>query len=349
MSRSKLIRLATLLVVTAGFLVARPRPIQAAPGACAEPSAVTTGGTWDKRTSAPLYRSETSAATLDSKIYVAGGLAGQTSFFTEITRSFEAYDTAADSWQELAPLPQALHHVALASANGHIYLIGGYTALDFVANMNKAWAYDPKANSWSPIADLPAPRAAHTMTTLGDKIYLVGGVTAASTALWIYEPTTDRWDAHHKPMPTAREHLISVAFENKLYVIGGETPNSDGSGNETYQRVTANEVYDPAADSWTTLSPTPTARSSSTAAVLDGKIHVVGGENVQDTCVFAQHEVYDPKTDQWTTDSDLPTPRHGVVSGVVDNRWYTIAGATKPGYLTITALTNTVEVFTTTH
>src|SRR5215472_4849823 len=66
---------------------------------------VTAGGSWEKRASAPLHRSETAAAMLDGKIYIAGGLAGPSNFFTGISTSFEVYDPATDAWKELAPLP----------------------------------------------------------------------------------------------------------------------------------------------------------------------------------------------------------------------------------------------------
>src|SRR5579864_3458607 len=144
-------------------------------GVCPTTSTVTKtdGGTWEARTSPALHRSETAATVLDDKIYVAGGLAGASVFYTEITLSFAVYDPATDSWKDLAPIPMALHHVALASLNGQLFLTGGYTALDFIPNSKKGWRYDPKADSWTPIADLPMPRAAHNMIALGDKIYLV--------------------------------------------------------------------------------------------------------------------------------------------------------------------------------
>ncbi len=341
--------LIALLVIVSALVgpTARPTEAQTIKGVCKNlaASTPTPGGSWQQRTPSPLHRSETAAATLDGKIYVAGGLAGQTSFFSGISTSFESYDPASDSWKELAPIPKALHHISLASAHGRIYMTGGYTALDFVPDVKSTWVYDPQADSWSTAADMPAPRAAATVSTINDIIYLVGGVTAASTQLWTYDPAANKWNTQHAPMPTAREHLTSAVVDGKLYVIGGEVPNPDGSGNETYQRLTTTEVYDPATDQWTTLASMPTPRSSITSAVINGQIHVVSGENVQDTCVFPQHEVYDPKTNTWSAMADLPTPRHGAVSGVVDGKWYVIDGATVPGLLTITALSNTVEVF----
>ena len=315
-------------------------------GVCVTSTANSVGGTWESRAATLSHRAETTSAVLDDKLYIAGGLAGPSNFFTGITTSFEVYDPILDQWKELAPIPKPLHHAAIVGANGHIYLTGGYTALNFIANVTSAWAYDPQTNTWATIADLPGPRAAHTMAAINSIIYLVGGITSASTALWSYDPVADKWNTQHQPMPTGREHTTSAVVDGKLYVIGGEVPNPNGGGAETYMRLNTNEVYDPVADQWKTLAPMPIPESDITSGIIDGKIHVASGENNQDSCVFAQHEVYDPKTDQWSAMADMLTPRHGAVSGVIGGKWYLVDGATKPGIPTISTLTNKVEVFT---
>jgi N-acetylneuraminic acid mutarotase len=346
MHKRFLVKLLILIALWFSTTVAVQAHFRARFQPCKNPVPVTMpSGTWEPRTPPALFRSETSAAVLDGKIYIAGGLAGKSTFYTEITTSFEVYNPATNAWKALAPLPKALHHMAIAGARGRIYMTGGYTALDFIANNKSAWAYDPVVDSWSAIADLPAPRAAHTLAVIDDTLYLVGGITSASPALWTYDPVADKWNTKHAPMPTAREHTSSAVVDGKLYVIGGETPNSDGTGRETYQTLSAIESYDPATDKWSSLTDAPTARSSITAGVLDGKIHVVSGENHKDNCVFANHEVYDPKTDTWTQAAELTTARHGAVSGVIENRWYVIGGATNPGLLTIASLSQAAEVF----
>ena len=61
-------------------------------------------------------------------------------------------------------------------------------------------------------------------------------------------------------------------MDGRLYAIGGRV---DGS----YDRnLNVNEVYDPGTDRWRRVAPLPTARSGIAAAVLGGRILVVGGE-----------------------------------------------------------------------
>jgi N-acetylneuraminic acid mutarotase len=95
------------------------------------------------------------------------------------TAAFETYDPAIDRWEELPPLPEAIHHLAAAATDDRIYVTGGYTDLLFSEIANRAWAYDPRARTWTRIADLPAPRAAHGMAAMEGKLYVVGGVGPA--------------------------------------------------------------------------------------------------------------------------------------------------------------------------
>ena len=86
----------------------------------------------------PTSRSELAAAALAGRIYVAGGIAQWGT-----TAAFEAYDPATDRWEELPPLPEAVHHLAAAATDKRVYVTGGYTNLLFSEITKRAWAYEP--------------------------------------------------------------------------------------------------------------------------------------------------------------------------------------------------------------
>jgi len=117
-----------------------------------------------------------------------------------------------------------------------------------------------------------------------------------------------------------------------VYAIGGRPLNPD----RNYDLV---EAYDPATDRWTKRSVMPSRRGGLAAAVLDGAIHVIGGESRES--VFANHEVYDPATDRWTTAPALPVARHGLAAAVVGGKLYVIGGGPKAGF----SQTAAVDVF----
>jgi hypothetical protein len=301
--------------------------------------AAPTGGSgyWTTAAPMPIYRSEMAAAVLDGRIYVGGGLAGDTQYFTGTTTAFQYYDPAANAWSNAAPMPAPLHHLGMAALGGRIYVTGGYDGEDFNIDVEQAWAYDPGANAWSPIADMPAPRAAHAAVALGGLLYVVGGVGPDSARLWTYDPATNTWDASRAPLPAPREHLTAAAVGGKLYAIAGRW---FPPGN-----VATLEEYDPVANTWTARASIPTARSGLTSAALDGRIHVTGGEDLASSNTFPQHEVYDPATGSWASYPPLPTSRHGLPSAVLDGKWYVIGGGLLAGNQTYSSLTNIVEVW----
>ena len=81
------------------------------------------------------------------------------------------------------------------------------------------------------------------------------------------------------------------------------------------------DVYDPVADSWQQMAAMPTARSQHSAAVLDGKIYVSGGDNCSNAL-----EAYDPVADTWTTLANLSVGRMFHTSAAVSGKLCVIGG-----------------------
>src|SRR3989304_3044764 len=77
----------------------------------------------------------------------------------------------------------------------------------------------------------------------------------------------ERWPGEH-PMPTARGGLTVGVHNGKLYAVGGYA-DGDNSG--------ANEVYDPATDTWTSLIPLPTPRDHLAISIVGDTLYAIGG------------------------------------------------------------------------
>jgi hypothetical protein len=76
-------------------------------------------------------------------------------------------------------------------------------------------------------------------------------------------------------------------------LIGGYAPNNSSI------RLTLNEVYDPATDSWATKTPMLNATYGCVSAVVDNKIYFISG--------LARVQVYDTKTDTWSLRAPPPS------------------------------------------
>ena len=81
-----------------------------------------------------------------------------------------------------------------------------------------------------------------------------------------YDPQLDVWTSLPS-MPTPRSGLAAAAWKGRLYVFGGELP-------DTYDDV---EAYDPATQQWSILQPMPTALHGIGAATMGRGIYIVAG------------------------------------------------------------------------
>ena len=108
---------------------------------------------------------------------------------------------------------------------------------------------------------------------IGGKLYATGG---PSGDLLVYDPATNGWTSK-RPLQRPRTSGAGVAFNAKLYILGGYERDPDG----TKRPVRKTSVYDPATNIWTTKAAMPTARFDFAASrvVVDGqpRIEAVGG------------------------------------------------------------------------
>jgi len=124
-------------------------------------------------------------------------------------------------------------------------------------------------------------------------------------------------------MPTARARLAVVAYDDKVYAIGG-----DGTAGVSG----AVEVYDPETDTWTRRASKPVPVRNIGAAVLEGLIYVPGGYDALDRAVEVV-EVYDPQADTWREVAPLPGPLFAYAIAAVQDRLYLFGGSDGMRYL----------------
>jgi len=146
------------------------------------------------------------------------------------------------------------------------------------------------------------------LALLGWSVIALSNKAFAQGGTWMTKP----------PMQTARCQTTAVELNGKVYAIGGATNvcNQDNSS-----RTSSVEVFDPVTESWSTVTPMPTARNELAAAVVDGKIYVIGGVSAGDKV-----EIYDPVTDTWSTAAPMPTKRIAMGATAVNGKIYVVGG-----------------------
>ena len=125
-----------------------------------------------------------------------------------------------------------------------------------------------------------------------------------------------------------------MTYLGKIYVAGGF--HTGGS-------VAWFDVYDPVTNTWTSLPDIPERRDHTSAAVVAGKLYLIGGRTYG-TGVRPENDVYDFSTGRWTVGlAPLPTLRAGGATVVFGNEVLVIGGE-RSGQGTF----NTVEAYDTT-
>jgi N-acetylneuraminic acid mutarotase len=211
------------------------------------------------------------------------------------------------------------------------------------------------AQKWVKLASFPDASEEVYGVASGGKLYIFGGLAPGWTPkglVYEYDPATDKW-TKKKNMPVPSHHVAVAELNGKIYVMGGFT--KPPSGPSAWIPIDNAWEYDPASDAWKALAPLPTKRGSPTAAMVDGKIYVIGGANGYEGAketgihparphrVVGTNEVYDPATNTWQTRSPMPTARNHVANGVVNGKIYVIGGRMGNAFIGRAANTDTVE------
>jgi len=286
-------------------------------------------GSWTVGAPAPTKRTEVAVAELNGKIYVVGGFAEpdmSNVLDYGISQAVEVYDPMTDSWTTATPIPEGRHHVGIATLDGFLYVVGGFSRSLFSVwePVVTLYRHDPTTGRWEELTPMPTARGGLGVAVQNGRLYAIGGYDGRENppAVEMYDPKTNSWTAR-APLPTPRDHLAVATVGSRIYAIGGR-PNLD------YRRnMDVVEEYDPETDQWRRRGDLPTARSGITAGVLEGRIYVLGGEAESGT--FSNNEAYMPREDRWQTMAPMPTARHGLGSAVVDGRLYVISGGPTPG------------------
>jgi N-acetylneuraminic acid mutarotase len=228
---------------------------------------------WTEKAPMPVGGYVVNAHRVGDKIYVLPGY-GLNGFRNEVLE----YDPVADTWATKTPSPTYRYTVSTEVVNDKIYVLGGDGVFDdgpWVQSAN--WTikshveiYDPATDSWSTGQSAPAPFSTAATCAIGDEIYMFGGADANRQRIaltQVYNASTNSWSTKAS-LPTARSNATCARVGDQLYVIGG------WSG----ALVDSVDRYDPATDSWTSVTRLLEPRHYIEAEPIDSKIFMLGGE-----------------------------------------------------------------------
>ena len=192
------------------------------------------------------------------------------------------------------------------------------------------------ASPWVLDSNMITARDQFAGCVIGGKIYVFGGngnpdgINLKSGE--VYDIGSSSWSsiaANNDNGGDGVEEVTGAAVNGKFYVFGGY----GGIGPSGYYGVfNFNEVYDPAANTWTTLAQKPTTTAGAVSAVYDGKIYLFGGAYSYDgpggkLVPYNVVEAYNPANDTWQSKANMPKTLESFAVAVHGDSAYVIGGA----------------------
>ncbi|KAL5972555.1 hypothetical protein ACLOJK_039359 [Asimina triloba] len=186
----------------------------------------------------------------------------------------ESYNPSDNTWHHVGPIPglvdgHALKGFAMVAIHHEVYVIGGRlcrrkegsgdgaaAAEEDVAVVPTVLRCDAQSGEWSECAPLGTPRFDFACSVLGERIYVAGGKTALRCARGIcssevYDPKANEWKSL-PDMSRLRYKCVGVAWQGKMYVVGGFAERTDDSEKKIFEWTERSsvEVFDTVSGTW---------------------------------------------------------------------------------------------------
>jgi len=296
---------------------------------------VAQAGSWREGAPMTTARANAGGVLVGSDLYVIGGsgTAGPRSL-TEI------YDTLGDIWRAAAALPVGREQFGIASDGAHIFVAGGYETTGPEGSQdsqsNALWIFDLKSGAWISGTPMPASRVGLTLAYAKGKVYAIGGRGPNAAQIFVYDVAQKSWSLAKFSDPDPRSSGAAVVDGDSIYVIGG----MDGHGASS--RV---DILDVSRGIFRNGPALPAPREGHVAALVDGEIHLSGGQSLTPPKSYPDHFVLDLKTSQWRREAPLPTARHGSVAAGAQGKFFVVGGAPGAGVYTVFTSSDVVDIY----
>jgi len=196
------------------------------------------------------------------------------------------YNPVTDTWHSLpttgAPAPR---YACTAVWAGNVMIIWGGTTIDNSRTpLGDGHIYYPYSDDWGPMGDSgsPSPRYAHSAVWTGSEMLIWGGQDTPEDFLNTggrYNPVLGQWQPLSEAnAPVGRTEFGAVWTGKEMMVWGGFGANPSGPD---YQYLGDGARYNPASDSWSTVSSVgaPFSRADFTMILAGSSVLVWGGRH----------------------------------------------------------------------
>jgi N-acetylneuraminic acid mutarotase len=263
----------------------------------------------------PVGLTTVGATALGDQLYILGGYGGTPHQYSKRDQSREFYrlDTKSHRWDKLASVGP-IQSAVLVNDGKYVYRVGGMIAKndpgqpEDMHSLADVGRFDPEKNTWQALTSMPEPRSSHQAVLYGSRLIVVGGWKLdGGTYDSEWHPTLASCDLAEaqctwkvEPMPLATRAHGAAVYGDKLYVLGGLTP--EGSTDDVH-------IYDLKAGTWSRGPSLPKDNMTIVAAVYREQLYANGADG----------NVYRlaPDGSAWSVAGTLAFPRmfHQLIEG----------------------------------
>lgn len=214
----------------------------------------------------PGPRAYHGAVCTDSKLYIAGGFAGDERF-----KSVLCLDLETLKWQSLPALDKERCFVSTVVVNHQLYCMGGFDGTNEARRLSTSEKLDLATNQWTMLPDLTVARSDAGAVVHNGNVYIAGGFNGNEYLRTVEVLMADSTEWKELPlMNSKRGGVACVVFRNRLYAIGG------CDGTKRLNTVESIDLLDNDA-TWQYEPNMMQGRSNFGACSLDDRIVVAGG------------------------------------------------------------------------
>ncbi|MEM8897476.1 MAG: kelch repeat-containing protein [Bacteroidota bacterium] len=222
------------------------------------------------------------------------------------------------------------HECSFIQTGTNFYMLGGRES---ATTMER---YNIYTKTWDQVASAPKPFNHFQAVEYEGLIWVICAFQnnafpqeVPADYIHVYDPVKDIWiQGPEIPAGRKRGGAGVVVFNDKFYIVGGNTIGHDGG------YVAWFDVYDPVNQTWTSLDDAPNARDHFQSSIIGNKLYIAGGRLSGGpggvfAPMLAEVDVYDFNTQTWTTlpaEQNLPTPRAGTSTVTYKNEVVVMGG-----------------------
>lgn len=245
----------------------------------------TTTNKWQVKSKSPIEIHHFQPVVFDNEIYVIGAMTGKFPNETPLTNIL-IYNPDNDIWRtgDAIPVSRRRGGSGVSIYKNKIYISGGITHGHMTGTVYWFDEYNPETGQWKVLKNMPHGRDHFQSAIINNKLYAAGGRTTSAKTKQIFDLVVNHvdiynfdnntWTTTESPLPTGRAGNSTVAVNQQLWVIGGESATQQVAHNEV-------EIFIPKSKQWIKGAPLLRGRHGTGAVIVNDALWTVSGSGNQ--------------------------------------------------------------------